>query len=566
MTSAAQEAHIDFRNERDRFVAFSFAAADLLLELGRDGRIRFVSGAARAMTGSEPEALLGQPFEQLLAEDDRRFVAVLLERLGVGNRLEPVIVRLKAQGRRPVATVLGGCRLPSQGESFFLSLATPRHSPVEEPSLSQRNPSTGLLERESFERMAAGLARHRELSGRGARLTLISLVGVDDLRVRAGAEATEAFLREVGAFLRAVSINGDGAGQIADDKYGVIHGAAVDAASVGDRLADLSRQTDPTGQGVDVERSTVDLAIDLMTEEDAARAITYAIGRFAEETHGSFEFDTLQDVFRTILRDTVSRIGTLKGTVAENRFDVAFQPIIDLRSRAIHHYEMLARVEGAQSPHALVTFAEGVGIIEEFDLAICQRAIDILQQKGSEAIAIAVNLSGRSLESGLFAETLLALLKPHQALGPRLLFELTESTRIGALEQANSVIQALRARGHRFALDDFGAGASSFPYLHALTVDFVKIDGAYVRRVLSSPRDAAILKSMVSLCRDLRVETIAEMVETEAQAKELETLGVDYGQGYYFGRPQPRPLELERKSPRNVARQTIRQGAAKSWG
>jgi EAL domain-containing protein (putative c-di-GMP-specific phosphodiesterase class I) len=206
---------------------------------------------------------------------------------------------------------------------------------------------------------------------------------------------------------------------------------------------------------------------------------------------------------------------------------------------------MLARADDGNSPYELVTFAEEVGIIEEFDLAICQRALDFLHPSESPETAVAINLSGRSLESGRFAQRLLTLLKPHQALAPRLLFELTESARIGALGHVNNVIQTLRQRGHRVALDDFGAGASSFPYLHELTVDFIKIDGAYVRGFLSSSRDAAILKSIVTLCHGLNVNMIAEMVETEAQAEALKMLGVDFGQGYLFGRPQSYPAEFE---------------------
>jgi EAL domain-containing protein (putative c-di-GMP-specific phosphodiesterase class I) len=99
------------------------------------------------------------------------------------------------------------------------------------------------------------------------------------------------------------------------------------------------------------------------------------------------------------------------------------------------------------------------------------------------------------------------------------------------------VIQRLRERGFRVGLDDFGAGSASFQYLHALTIDFVKIDGAYVREVLNDHRSAMILKAMCSLCRDLGVYTVAEMVETREQVEKLRDLGVECGQGYFFGKP-----------------------------
>ncbi|HEY6335088.1 MAG TPA: EAL domain-containing protein [Alphaproteobacteria bacterium] len=556
----------ELKGERDRFVAFSFAAADLLLEVDCEGRIRFASGAARVITGKSAESLVGTSFDAIFSSDDRLFINVLLKELETGSRLEPVIVRLLGVEGRTTAAVLGGCRLANHPESIFVTFSAPRHAPLINNRRLARESASGLLGREGFAQIAAEMFRQRMLPAGRTKLSLVQLFGMDDLRARAGEEASAAFLRETGAYLRAVSFNGDSAGQLTDERFGVIHTTAFNPEKLTSRVADFARKADPSGQGVRVARSSVDLALEAMTEEDAARAIAYTIEKFADYPSGSFPLiESLSDAFRSLLRDTVARIGAFKGTVAESRFDVAFQPIVDLATRTVQHHEMLARLEGGKSPYALVTFAEGVGMIEEFDLAICQRAIEFLQDKSSGATPIAVNLSGRSLESMLFAETLLALLKPHAAIASRLYFELTESTQVNALEQVNGVIQALRNKGHRFALDDFGAGASSYPYLHALTVDFVKIDGAYVQRVLADGRDAAILRSIVTLCRELGVRTIAEMVETEAQADELKAIGVDFAQGYLFGRPAPRPIAIVRTAPRNVAQPLLRQGSQRAW-
>ncbi len=145
--------------------------------------------------------------------------------------------------------------------------------------------------------------------------------------------------------------------------------------------------------------------------------------------------------------------------------------------------------------------------------------------------------------------------------------------RIKDLQATNTVLQVLRADGHKICLDDFGAGAASFPYIQALEVDYVKIDGAYVKRMETHPRDRAILKAMVGLCRDLGVGTVAEMVETESQAKALVDLGVDYAQGYLFGRPSldftfpqlaAAPLELVAEG--GARRLMRRRGSRETWG
>ncbi len=176
-------------------------------------------------------------------------------------------------------------------------------------------------------------------------------------------------------------------------------------------------------------------------------------------------------------------------------------------------------------------------MIADFDLAICARAIDHLESGMPMAPAIAVNLSGRSLETRGFAERLSALLEERQAPPARLMFELTETAIVGEVESVNRVVQSLRQRGYRFCLDDLGSGANSFHYLRSIPVDFVKIDGAFGRDALQNERDRSFLRYVSGFCRENGILAIAEMIETEAQAQGYRELGIDYGQGYLFGRP-----------------------------
>jgi EAL domain-containing protein (putative c-di-GMP-specific phosphodiesterase class I) len=110
------------------------------------------------------------------------------------------------------------------------------------------------------------------------------------------------------------------------------------------------------------------------------------------------------------------------------------------------------------------------------------------------------------------------------------------------LERVSRVFNAMKGLGFSMCLDDFGAGAASFQYLRALEVDYVKIDGTYTRRLLSSDRDSLLLRNLCDLCADLNIKTIAEMVELDDQIDELRRLGVHMGQGYLLGRPAPQPV------------------------
>jgi EAL domain-containing protein (putative c-di-GMP-specific phosphodiesterase class I) len=151
-----------------------------------------------------------------------------------------------------------------------------------------------------------------------------------------------------------------------------------------------------------------------------------------------------------------------------------------------------------------------------------------------------VNISGRSFEDPVFQDGLLRLLEDNADLRHNLLFELTESMAVADIHATNDFVQALRASGHKVCLDDFGVGAAAFEYLRAIDIDFVKIDGSYVQSALENKKSSHFLRAIAGLCRDLGVATVAEMVEDEYCVKYLITAGIDYGQGYYFGRPDPK--------------------------
>src|SRR3546814_6416740 len=123
------------------------------------------------------------------------------------------------------------------------------------------------------------------------------------------------------------------------------------------------------------------------------------------------------------------------------------------------------------------------------------------------------------------------------------MLEATEASRMHVLERVSRVFNAMKALGFSMCLDDFGAGAASFQYLRALDVDHVTIDGTYTRRLLSSERDSLLLRKLCDLCADLKIETIAEMVELEDQVDKLRSIGAQMGQGYMLGRPAPRSEE-----------------------
>jgi EAL domain-containing protein (putative c-di-GMP-specific phosphodiesterase class I) len=267
------------------------------------------------------------------------------------------------------------------------------------------------------------------------------------------------------------------------------------------------------------------------------RALAYAVNLFVERRGEAVPIAALSAALGELYDETIARIDQLKAVIADGAFTMAFQPIVGLDDRRPHHHEALVRFSADLHPGEAISFAERIGLIEAFDLAILDRVTEVFGRRAGPRIA--VNLSGRSLESPAFAASLEGALSRHSALAGRLLFEVTETAEIRKLAQVNSVVQRLRQAGFHVCLDDFGSGANSFHYLRAFAVDMVKIDGVYIRDALKESTDRAFLRAMVGLCRDLGVATVAEMIETEEQAALIRDLGVTFGQGYLFGRPVP---------------------------
>jgi EAL domain-containing protein (putative c-di-GMP-specific phosphodiesterase class I) len=271
---------------------------------------------------------------------------------------------------------------------------------------------------------------------------------------------------------------------------------------------------------------------------------------------------SLSEVLDLSLQDTVAKAGTFEALVRERRFELMFQPVVLLADSSIHHHEVLVRFDRDRSPFAMIRMAEELDIIESLDRAVVDESIKRLRADQTGQLRLAVNVSGRTIISPGYIRMLERQARDGDLAG-RLMFELTESAAIDDLGAAQRHVQTLQRLGFQICLDDFGAGAASYGYLQQLSVDVVKIDGAYVRELTRSGRDDAMIRHLVSLCRELNVATVAEMVETAEVADALRRAGVDYAQGWLFGQPEPEPLGLAPRSPPVVAR---RRGAVEQWG
>lgn len=527
-----------------RFMAFSFAGADLLIELDAERKVAFVLGATTGLVPVGEAELPGHPWTALFAPEDQALVGNFLDALQPSSRCGPVLVRLATtrDGGKPRDALFSACRLPMRPHAIACTLSHVSLAAAPHAAAKRRDPATQLLDAAAFSDVAASLVDAARALDKPLELTFLDLPGLEELNKRLPAEQSRELVGRIGALLRAASIDGTTAARIGDARFGVVHDPKQSVDALAKRITEATRPATPDGAGLAVAHSTLDIASADIPPDGTVRAIRYVVDQVTRSGLPEEMPTSLGSVFEDMVASTLDRVREFSRTVRDNQFSLMYQPIASLATGRFHHFEVLTRFKDGESPLEAIQFAEEIGVIEQLDLAVTTRALAALRQPTVDRrVSFAINISGRSIENGVFVKCLLDLLDENKPLATRLAIEITESARLKDLTATNKVLQEIRRRQFQVCLDDFGAGSASFQYLQALGVDYVKIDGAYIRRLGESPKDDAMVRGLVRLCDDLNIGTIAEMVETREQAERLRALGVKLAQGWYFGKPTPTP-------------------------
>jgi EAL domain-containing protein (putative c-di-GMP-specific phosphodiesterase class I) len=541
------------RAQRDRFVAFAFAGADLLLELDHDGLVQYARGSSLTLLGLEADELHGQPLAFHLAERDRPLLENALTAVRKA-RLGPIAVTA-ASGRRLMANAI---ELIPPRIHLVLS-ANPQPDPRAAKGAVDRE--WDLLTMMALRELAATHLTAEE-GDETAILVLTALDGLD--RLEDGADLHDV-RQQIAAVLRLCSLGGDAAAVLGNGRFALVCEPSLGAEEVALQLQDkigAMRLKDRLA----VRTSELALADSMLSAQEGREALRHVLANFAmsigEAPHEQPQ--RLRDALVAGLAVTKQRIAEFRDMVSRLDFSLVFQPVVTLADRSIVHYEALSRLRGQVEPGEAIRFAEDVGIIADFDLAVCEKVALALRAGVAEEVAVAVNVSARSLANDAFVQRLRRLLGALGPLARRVLFELTETFAVSDLARIDQVLASLRQDGHLICLDDFGAGASAFHYARNLTVDFIKVDGSYIGSMLSNPSDQAIVRSIHELSRSLGIRAIAEMVETEAQLALIREIGLELGQGWLFGKPLER-LPWPAKAGPAGARPIRRAGGRPSW-
>jgi len=417
--------------------------------------------------------------------------------------------------------------------------------------LARRDALTGLIDRRDFEqRLAEALQSASQEHGPHALL----YVDLDQFKVvndTCGHAAGDRLLREVTRLLQAHMRAADTLARLGGDEFGILVHQCT--AEQGAKMADDMRQAIRdhrfmVAQNVMEIGASIGVVEITRESQSAARLLSAAdVACYTAKDSGRnrvHRYDSGEASSRHRQMYWVSRVPR---AIEEGRLELHFQRISPLSGAPPAlpaFYELLVRLRepGGElvPPDEFIPAAERFNLVAAIDRWVVQRAVDVLHEHDADGdelpFLFAVNLSGMSLGDRGLRDLVLRLTEDPR-IARALCFEITETAVIANLTEAVCFTRELKKRGCRLSLDDFGSGLSSFNYLKNLPVDFLKIDGAFIRNVATDAIDRSMVEAITHVARALGIATIAEKVESAEAFAELKRLGVEFGQGYYIATP-----------------------------
>ena len=538
----------------EHFRSLVHQSSDVITLVSPDGTVRYQSPAITRLLGYAPDELVGRTLVTLLhPEDVDETLAALRDpaAAGIGPTITARLRHARGGWRHVESTVtyrgsagLGGLVLTTRDVSARKNL---------ERRLSHQafhDALTGLANRAQFtERADEAIARHRDhRTGLGVLFVdLDDFKGVND---SLGHVVGDELLVAAAGRLSTLSRPGDTVARLGGDEFALLipDVGAAELAVVAGRIAEaFSRPFALAGRSVIVGAS-IGLATadaDVRCAADLLRNADLAMYRAKRRGKGRCEpFE------RSLHHEALARLeleADLRRALEAMEFTVHYQPIVSLADGRIAGVEALVRwrhpSRGMVAPEAFVGVAEDTGLITAIGRRVLSQAcrqVRAWQERipGCAHLSVSVNLSARELRDPGLDAAVTGCLATSGLAARDLILEITESALLEDTEDTLARLARLRALGIRLAIDDFGTGWSSLAYLRRFPVDVLKVDRSFVIGVAGDPDAAALLGAILGLGRTLRLRTVAEGVECEAELRVLERLGCELGQGHHLARPE----------------------------
>jgi len=416
---------------------------------------------------------------------------------------------------------------------------------------------TGLINRREFERRLQGVTEDFQASDPNTE-HLLCYLDLDRFKIvndSCGHKAGDLLLKQLAQHLQPLLRQSDTFARLGGDEFGIIlqHCSVNKGLEIAEKLRlavdtfrfSWEQQVFTLGVSIglvhlNAQHQDID---EILSQADSACYAAKNLGRNCVHLYAP---DSNQIEYEQQQVQWVNRIQEALEQDQFRLFQQRIQPLNEHEKQETTHFEILLRMQGPDGqmipPGAFIPSAERFNMMPQIDLWVIRNTLAWMGdqlQKSNQPFYCSINLSGASIGHQACLEAIQHNIEKHRIPAHYICFEITETNAMADLSKAKDFISQLKKLGCRFALDDFGSGLSSFGYLKKLEVDYLKIDGIFIRELANNPLDQAIVASINNIAHILQLQTIAEFVEDAPTLDVLKQLGIDFVQGYHLGRPEP---------------------------
>lgn len=547
----------ELHQEKDFVSCLLDTAHAIILTQNSHCQVSMVNRYGLSLLGKTEHEVQSRSFLSLLPYDERlpdlRFQLDELSK-GVRNTLTHESEFIRFDGKS-VYMVWYHSRIPQRDEYgyFILSVALDisQRKRAEEHLgwLASHDSLTGLINRRRFTEEVDEILKTAEHYGARGALLYIDLDQFKDVNDTSGHHTGDDLLKRVARILRKTVDSGNLCARLGGDEFAVllVDADEVRAVEVAEQICQRMSKTQVSGQDRDHRvSSSIGVALfpqhgtntkALLANADVAMYQAKEAGR-----NGWSLFQNDGEGWHKV-HERVYWNELVKNTLEHESFNMYFQPIMNLQTMHVSHYEALIRIfehdNSMVSPQKFILSAEQSGVIQELDQKIIAKVFQVksmLQKKGIPA-KFSINLSGLSFRNDNLFRDIEALCERFGIETKEIIFEITETAAVLDSARTKDIMEEIRELGCCFSLDDFGVGFSSLYYLKQFPFDYVKIDGSFVRNLKEDMDDQVMVRALVEVAQSFGQYTVAEFVENEDTLNLLKKIGVDFAQGYHVGKP-----------------------------
>ena len=543
------------------------AMGESVITVDVDGRIDYINEAASVLLGQRPEQLKGKTFPEVAAlidEADRRSLGDPVRKaFTTGARV--------SGGRRAVLVPAGGGPERSveisvsplrTDDGVILGVAIVLHDTSELRGITRQmtyqashDALTGLVNRREFEHR---LQEALESARAGDVMHALAYLDLDRFKVvndTCGHTAGDNLLREVATLIKDAVRDSDTVGRIGGDEFALLLvGCPLDKArQISDDVVKSVNEYRFVWKdkifNIGVSIGLVEIGRDGGAIEDILNSADSACYVAKKQSSVHVHVYSAREEANARHRGEIHWLQKLQGALRNDKFELYYQPIEHVRAgnSTGPAFEVFVRLEAEPGqpsvpPAQFIRAAERYRLMPFVDRWVVQAVLSALGRGGLKlpvGRSVAINIAGQTLGDADFLEFVVECFDHTGASPHDICFEVTESAVVANLDHSRRFIQVLHGMGCEFALDDFGSGLSSFATLRTLPMDYLKIDGSFMRHLDADTVNQAVVAAMIELSRSLNFRVVAEQVEDQASLDAVKSMGIDFVQGYVIARPQP---------------------------